>query len=259
MAYPGLDSKVAVVTGAGSGIGRETALRLSAEGASVLIVDVNAKGAKETLGLGDADRLAVLELDVTADDAPSVIMTACETSFGCPDIFVNNAGIGASRPTHKTDDENLDRFLDVNFRSGFRICRELLTMWLAQNRPGVVIHLASVFGKIGFPTSSVYSATKAALVGLTQNQAADYGPHGVRVNAVAPGVIRTPINAARLDDNEWFRDTLLGMTPMGRFGDPKDIAAAIAFLCCDDASFITGQVLAVDGGWSTTKFAPIPG
>ena len=171
----------------------------------------------------------------------------------------NNAGIGASRSTHKTDDESLDRFLDVNFRSGFRICRELLNDWLARGQPGVIIHLASVFGKLGFPTSSVYSATKAALIGLTQNQAADYGPRNIRVNAVAPGVIRTPINSERLETNEWFRDTLLGMTPLGRFGEPTDIAAAIAFLCSDDASFITGQVLAVDGGWSSTKFAPIPG
>ena len=118
------------------------------------------------------------------------------------------------------------------------------------------MHLASVFGIQGFPTSSVYSATKAALIGLTRNMAADYGPHGIRINAIAPGVISTPINSERLDKDAWFRDTLLNATPLGRFGEPSDIAAAIVFLCSEDSSFITGQVLAVDGGWSSTKFSP---
>ena len=254
-----LEAKIAVVTGAGSGIGRATALRLCEEGAQVLVADINRAGAEETVGMGDGAKLAALEVDVTDADAPARLLSACQDAFGVPDIFVNNAGIGASRATHETDDESLDRFLDVNFRSGFRISREMLNSWLAQDVRGVIIHLASVFGKVGFPTSSVYSATKAALIGLTQNQAADYGPRGIRVNAIAPGVIRTPINAERLDNNGWFRSTLLDATPLGRFGAPEDIAAAIAFLCSDDAAFITGQVLAVDGGWSSTKFAPLPG
>ena len=258
MPYRGLEAKIAVVTGAGSGIGRATALRLSAEGARVLVADMNPAGAHETVSVGDASRLAAFEIDGTEADAPQRLLSACAGAFGAPSLFINNAGIGASQPTHATDDESLDRFLDVNFRSGFRISRAMLNAWIAAGTSGVIIHLASVFGKIGFPTSSVYSATKAALIGLTQNQAADYGPHGIRVNAIAPGVIRTPINTERLDNNAWFRGTLLDAPPLGRFGAPEDIAAAITFLCCDDASFITGQVLAVDGGWSSTKFAPVP-
>ena len=123
---------------------------------------------------------------------------------------------------------------------------------------GSIINIASIFGVLGFPTSSVYSATKAAVIGLTQNMAADYGPRGIRVNAIAPGVIETPLTSERLRTNDWFRDTLVNGTPLGRVGQPEEIAAAAAFLCSDDASFITGQTLAVDGGWSTTKFAPGP-
>ncbi|MCH9672091.1 MAG: SDR family oxidoreductase [Gammaproteobacteria bacterium] len=255
-----LSGEVAIVTGAGSGIGRATALRLSAEGAHTLVVDINEAGAKETvtLGGGHPGRLQMIGLDVSAEHAPEQIMSACIAKLGHPSVFVNNAGIGGARPTHETEDAELDRFLDVNFRSGFRICRAVLSDMVEGHRTGTIVHLSSIFALRGFPTSSVYSATKGALISLTQNQSADYGPYGIRVNAVAPGVIRTPMNAERLDNNAWFRDTLLEATPLGRVGAPEDIAAGIAFLCSYDASFITGQVLAIDGGWSTTKFAPMP-
>ena len=228
-----LDGETAIITGGGSGIGRATAMRFATEGANVLVVDKDANGADETAEL--------------CRGYPGTIV---------PLVQDNNAGIGASRPVHETDDENLDRFLDVNFRSGFRLSREFVCRRLQVTRPGVVVHLASVFGMQGFPTSSVYSATKAALIGLTRNMAADYGHYGIRINAISPGVIKTPINSERLENDIWFRDTLLNATPLGRFGGPDDIAAAIVFLCSKDASFITGQVLAVDGGWSTTKFVP---
>ncbi|MEM7253567.1 MAG: SDR family oxidoreductase [Pseudomonadota bacterium] len=256
-----LIDEIAIVTGAASGIGRATAIRLAAEGAKVLVVDRDAAGAEATVltppGAGPGE-FASFVIDVTATDAPTSIVAHCRDRFGPPTILINNAGIGSSKPTHETDDAALDKFLDVNFRSGFRLCREVLGDWVARRQPGVIIHLASIFALRGFPTSSVYSATKGALVSLTQNQAADYGPHGIRVNAIAPGVIRTGINAERLDRNEWFRNTLIDATPLGRIGAPEDIAAGIAFLCSTDASFITGQVLAIDGGWSSTKFNPLP-
>ena len=253
-----LEGKTAIITGSGSGIGQSTAVRFAFEGANILVVDKNRYGAEKTLELGQGHpgKIEVLVLDITVPDAPTRILDTCGDKFEEPSIFINNAGIGASRSVHETDDKDLDRFLDVNFRSGFRLTREFVGRRLQTGRPGVVIHLASVFGMQGFPTSSVYSATKAALIGLTRNMAADYGPHGIRVNAISPGVIQTPINAERLEHDAWFRDTLLNATPLGRFGKPTEIAAAIVFLCSEDASFITGQVLAVDGGWSSTKFIP---
>ena len=253
-----LDGETAIITGGGSGIGRATAMRFATEGANVLVVDKDANGADETAELcrGYPGTIVPLVQDITTNDAPISIFDNCRDRLEEPSLFINNAGIGGSRPVHETDDENLDRFLDVNFRSGFRLSREFVCRRLQVTRPGVVVHLASVFGMQGFPTSSVYSATKAALIGLTRNMAADYGHYGIRINAISPGVIKTPINSERLENDIWFRDTLLNATPLGRFGGPDDIAAAIVFLCSKDASFITGQVLAVDGGWSTTKFVP---
>jgi len=253
-----LEGETAIITGSGSGIGQSTAVRFAAEGANILVVDKDQKGGERTLELGriHPGKLELLVQDITDLDAPKKIFDTCAEILEEASLFINNAGIGASRPVHETDDENLDNFLNVNFRSGFRLTREFVGRRLQTACPGVVIHLASVFGMQGFPTSSVYSATKAALIGLTRNMAADYGPHGIRINAIAPGVIQTPINAGRLKNDVWFRDTLLNATPLGRFGEPADVAEAIVFLCSKDASFITGQVLAVDGGWSSTKYIP---
>jgi NAD(P)-dependent dehydrogenase (short-subunit alcohol dehydrogenase family) len=151
---------------------------------------------------------------------------------------------------HLTSDEDLDRFLAVNLRAVFRFTREALG---ALEAGGCIVHIASTFGLMGNPSAAPYATTKAALVGLTRQMAGDYGPKGIRVNAVAPGVIRTPLTEERLG-NPAFRRLMVDTTPFPRIGKPEDIAAAVRFLCSEDASFVNGHVLVVDGGWSATNY-----
>lgn len=260
MAEQRFGGRAAAVTGAGSGIGRETALALARGGADVLAVDRNRGGAEDTARRGAAGpgRIEVLAADVTDDDAPDSILSACREAFGAPRILVNNAGIGAARAAHLTDDDAFDGFLNVNLRASFRLSRAAVRAMTADGSGGAIVNVASIFGVTGFRGSSAYSAAKAAVIGLTRNMAADYGPHGIRVNAVAPGIIATPLTEARIASGGWFADALIGGTPLGRAGRPEEVAAAIAFLCSGEASFVNGHVLAVDGGFGATHFRPGP-
>ncbi len=255
-----LKNQIAIVTGGGSGIGRATVLRFLAEGADVLAVDRNEEGAIETASMAGngPGRVHAMTADVSGDNAPDDVFALCREMFGTPTILVNNAGIGAAKPIHTTDDAALDRFLDVNLRALFRFARRGVIEMRQEGTQGSIVNIASIFGIVGFPGSSVYSATKSAVIGLTQNMAADYGRDGIRVNAIAPGLIVTPMTEKRLAENAFFQDAMIGSTPMGRTGTPADIAAAATFLCSDDANFITGHTLTVDGGWSTTKYRPLP-
>ncbi len=247
-----LVDKAAIVTGAGSGIGRAATHRLAGEGANVLAVDRDGEGLAETARSGNGPGgIETLVVDVNDDDAPAAAFARCPSA----NILVNNAGIGDARAAHLTGDDDLDRYLDTNLRSLFRFSRQAVG---AMEAGGCIINIASIFGITGFRGSAPYSATKAAVIGLTRNMAADYGPAGVRVNAIAPGVIETPLVAERLAGNAWFVDALVGGTPLGRTGKPEEIAAAIAFLCSDDATFITGHTLVVDGGFSATHFRVRP-
>lgn len=242
------EGRSVIVTAAGSGIGRAIALRLHEEGAKVLAVDIHAES---LASLPASDTLRTLMQDVTADDAPARIVQACIGHFGGVRVLVNNAGLGNCPPFHETSDADYQKWLDINLKTTFMITRAALPELIKAR--GVVLNIASTLGVVGYRRQAVYSMAKAGVIGLTRNLAADYADQGIRVNAIAPGIIATPQTAGRLSTARFYA-TIVGTTPMGRPGKPEEIAGAAAFLCSDDAGFVTGQVLAVDGGQTSSAY-----
>ncbi|QCI66968.1 SDR family NAD(P)-dependent oxidoreductase [Phreatobacter stygius] len=245
---------IALVTGAGSGIGRATTLRFVRAGARVLAVDLNPDGLAETAAFAeDPGAIETFTADVTAEDAPASAIGRAVARFGRLDWLVNNAGIGAAKAAHLTSDAEWDRYVDVNLRQLFRFSREALPHLQAGR--GAIVNIASVFGLFGHPGVAPYAATKAAVVGLTRQMAADYGPKGIRVNAVAPGVIETALTRGRIVGDPRFQALNIDPIPFPRLGRPEDVANAVYFLVSEEASYVSGHVLAVDGGWSVTNYS----
>lgn len=245
------DIQVAVVTGASSGIGFGCATKLAEMGMAVLGTGRDTQrlaGLAEAIG--DPDRVATLAIDLTDDDAPQRITELAVSRWGHIDFLINNAGVGSPKPLHETDDETLDYFLNVMLRAPFRLARDVLP----HMRPGsAIINITSTFAVVGGLRGGAYSAAKGGLTALTTHIACQYGAHGVRCNAVAPGVTVTPMVEHRLED-EGFRKMQTEMTPYPRLGRVEDIAGTVAFLCSPAGSFINGQTIVVDGGWSSTKY-----
>jgi NAD(P)-dependent dehydrogenase (short-subunit alcohol dehydrogenase family) len=250
-----LSPPVAIVTGGGQGLGREIALRFAREGVCVVVSDMNAETLAQTLDLaGNTAQMRTITQNVTAEDAPRTAVKLAVESFGRLDWLVNNAGIGNAKAVHETTDADWDRFADINLRSAFRYAREVLPH--LESGRGCIVHMASTLGILGSTNNASYAASKAALIGLTRQMAADYGPKGIRTNAVAPGLIETPLTLERLRNNKAFKSLIVDTTPFPRIGRPQDIANAVYFLCSDQASFINGHTLVVDGGWSVANYVP---
>jgi NAD(P)-dependent dehydrogenase (short-subunit alcohol dehydrogenase family) len=203
--------------------------------------------AKSVKGGGDVVPLA---LDVTADEAPAKAVDAAMKTYGRLDYLFNNAGGGNWSPVHATTDKLLDEVWNIDLRAPFRFCRDALAVM----KPGsAIVNMSSGFGLIGGMEGGFYCAAKAGIIGLTQTMAVQYGAQGIRTNCVAPGVIKTDMTGAYWEYPA-FKRINQEMTPSAREGTPEDVANAVLFLCSDASGYINGQTIAVDGGWSNTKF-----
>ncbi|AFO58732.1 SDR family NAD(P)-dependent oxidoreductase [Natrinema sp. J7-2] len=247
-----LDGRVAVVTGGGRGIGRAIAMELANAGAAV-VPSARSRGEVESVAADiedDGGDAIAVPADVTDGDAVSDVIDSATDEFGGIDIVVNNAGFNPDdalgRP-ETVETESLDQVLDVNLNGAYEVTHAAADH-LLESDGGSVINVASVGGLVGLPRQHPYVASKHGLVGLTKSMSLDWAP-AVRVNAVAPGYVSTALTAD-LEDDERLRRSIIDRTPLERFADPEEIAGPVVFLASDAASYVTGSVLAADGGWT---------
>ncbi len=254
----GLKGKTALVTGAASGIGQAIAIRLAEEGCNVAInYRSSPEGAQVTeaqamqQACGQAEACGVRSLLVRGDvskeaDICQMVATTIE-KLGNLDILVNNAGIQTETPSHEVTAEDFDRIMGVNLRGAFLCARESINHWLTQGQTGVIINISSVHEIIPRPLYVTYAISKGGMENMTKTLALEYAAQGIRVNAIAPGATVTPINKAWIEDLE-KQAAVESHIPMGRVGTSAEMAAAVAFLASDEAAYITGQTLFIDGG-----------
>ena len=243
-----LSGKIAVVTGAASGIGRAIALRLANDGADVAVFDLDKKGAESTAA--DVRRLGrraiALEVDVSSFSGVAAAIDRVRKELGPITILVNNAGYGEIVPVAEMTEAQWDRMIDVHLKGAFNGARAAIADMLAAGW-GRIVSTSSVAGLEGAANFVHYSAAKAGIVGFTKGLAREVGRKGITVNAIAPGLIDTPI-LQRSKLTEGAIDHIVGRSPVGRPGKPEDIAAACAYIVSEEASFLTGQVISPNGG-----------
>jgi len=244
-----LENKVAIVTGSGQGIGKGIALELAKEGAKVVVSDINQENIEKTVG--EIESLGSDALGVRADvsNFSDVTQLVKETvkKFGRVDILVNNAGIYPFKPLAGMEEKDWDKVLDVNLKGVFNCTRAVLPEMTKQNS-GSIINIASIAGAVvGFSNLAHYSASKGGVLGFTRSAALELAQHKIRVNAIAPGAIETP--GAKIADEEVARQFVQAV-PLKRMGQSIDIGRAVVFLASEDSSYVTGQMIVVDGGFT---------
>ncbi|VVB84384.1 L-rhamnose 1-dehydrogenase (NADP(+)) [uncultured archaeon] len=241
-----LENKVAIITGAGSGIGKETALLFALEGARVVVADINEKGGSETVEevRKNGGEGFFVKLDASSREQSKQMAGEVLERYGKIDVLINNAGIVQDALIFKMTEEQWDRVINVNLKGAFNCIQAVVETMVSQGS-GVIINASSVVGLFGNVGQANYAAAKAGLIGMTKALAKELGKKGVRVNAVAPGFITTPMTS---NVPEKILEMMKEKTPLRRLGEPRDVAHAYLYLASDDAQFVTGTVLSVDGG-----------
>jgi NAD(P)-dependent dehydrogenase (short-subunit alcohol dehydrogenase family) len=247
------DRRVALVTGASSGIGKATAHAFARQGYATVFADRDQGAGEKALaelepGCGEC---MFVRCDVALEEDVRQLVTRTVEKFGRLDAAFNNAGIeGKQARTAESTTENFDRVIAVNLRGVWLCMREEIRQMLQQDSGGAIVNCSSVAGLIGLPNIPAYVASKHGVIGLTRTAALEYAKSAIRVNAVCPGAIQTPMLDRYMEGLENGRETMEATEPIGRIGRPEEIADAVLWLCSDGASFTTGQALAVDGGWT---------
>lgn len=243
------DGRVAIVTGGSAGIGRAAAMCFSREGASVVVVDITEEGDKTASSIVEGGGKAIfVKTDVSRPEDVHAMVEKTVQEYGRLDCAFNNAGIeGETAATAACSEENFDRVIAVNLK-GVWLCMKYEIPKMLHYGKGAIVNVSSVAGLVGFGGLPAYCASKGGVIQLTKSAALEYADKGIRVNAICPGGIKTRMLDRLMERDHKFRESIVGMHPMGRLGTPEEVAELAVWLCSDAASFITGYPIAVDGG-----------